>query len=225
VARIVWVSGAAAFSRWRCRRAADGTPGLRDGVALSRRAAAVVGWCGMRGIVTLAAALALPAGATPFPYRDLVLFCAFAVVLGTLVVQGLTLRPLMTTLRLEDDGAVEREIRFARVETLRAALAATSETPVQEMPELLRRWYAIMLRRAEAELAGAGKAADAATESDRHARDVDAAVVRKATSAERQRLVAMRADGTIGDAAFQRIEQELDLAELNLQQLAPERDV
>jgi monovalent cation/hydrogen antiporter len=51
--------------------------------------------------------------------------------------------------------------------------------------------------------------------------DVDAEFVRKATSAERRRLLALRADGTIGDAAFQRVEQELDLAELDLQQLMP----
>ena len=74
LARIAWVSGAAAFSRWRCRPAPDGSAGAHDRVGLSKRAAAVVGWCGMRGIVTLAAALALPtggAGGPAFPYRDL----------------------------------------------------------------------------------------------------------------------------------------------------------
>src|SRR5678816_220882 len=58
----------------------------------------IVGWCGMRGIVTLATAFALPEGGNghpPFPYRELILLCAFAVVAGTLVVQGLTLRPLI----------------------------------------------------------------------------------------------------------------------------------
>ena len=60
----------------------------------------------------------------PFPYRDLILVTAFGVVLGTLVLQGLTLRPLLLRLRLEDDGTVDREVRLARVESLRAALAA-----------------------------------------------------------------------------------------------------
>jgi CPA1 family monovalent cation:H+ antiporter len=202
VARIVWVSASAAFRRWRRPR------GAGDTMLLSRGAAAVVGWCGMRGIVTLAAALALPAGGPEgpaFPHRDLVLFSAFAVVLGTLVVQGLTLRPLMSRLRLEDDGSVEREVRLARVEMLRAALSATAEQPSLEMSGLLRRRYEILLRRAEAELAGAARE-----------EELDVAVVRKATAAERQRLLALRADGTIGDAAFQRVEQELDLEELNL---------
>ena len=74
----------------------------------------------MRRHVTIAAALALPIG---FPYRDMILVTAFGVVLGTLVLQGLTLRPLLLALRLEDDGTVDHEVRLARVESLRAALA------------------------------------------------------------------------------------------------------
>jgi len=67
----------------------------------------VVSWCGMRGIVTLAAAFALPEG---FPYRDLMLLTAFAVVLGSLLIQGLTLRPLISALRLKDENPVAREV-------------------------------------------------------------------------------------------------------------------
>src|SRR6185295_13081191 len=146
------------------------------------------GWCGMRGIVTLAAALALPAGGsgTPFPYRDLVLFTAFAVVLGTLVLQGMTLRPLLTRLRLEHDGAVEGEVRVARVETLRSALSALEAASGTETAALVRRRYELQLRRA---LAGV-EDVDA---------DLDADLVRAAMAAERQRLLALRADGTIGD--------------------------
>ncbi|MDQ3998270.1 MAG: cation:proton antiporter, partial [Gemmatimonadota bacterium] len=157
LARIAWVTGAAAFSRWRCRPGPGGTPGRTDAVALSPRAAALVGWCGMRGIVTLAAALALPtggAGGAPFPYRDLILFTAFSVVLGTLVLQGITLRPLLGRLHLADDGAVEREVRLARVATLRAALSATAASSGAEMAALVRRRYELQLRRAEAELEG-----------------------------------------------------------------------
>jgi len=85
VARIAWVTLAAAYSRWRCRPRADGTPGRRDAMGLSPRAAAIVGWCGMRGTVTLAAALALPAGGgggAAFPHRDLIVVTAFGVVLA-----------------------------------------------------------------------------------------------------------------------------------------------
>jgi CPA1 family monovalent cation:H+ antiporter len=222
VARIAWVSGAAAFSRWWCRPHPDGTPGPKDRVGLSNRAAAVVGWCGMRGIVTLAAALALPTGGadgTAFPFRDLILFTAFGVVLGTLVLQGMTLRPLMNVLELEDDGSVEREVRLARVETLRAALSATAELPGEETSGLLRRRYEVLLRRAESDLASGRDVPNAVVRGDGRPFDLDATIVRTATSAERQRLLALRADGTIGDAAFQRIEQELDWEELDLQAL------
>jgi monovalent cation/hydrogen antiporter len=226
VARIAWVTAAAAISRWRCRPRPDGTPGPHDAVGLNARAAAVVGWCGMRGTVTLAAALALPTGGdggTPYPYRDLIVVTAFGVVLGTLVVQGLSLRPLLLWLRLEDDGTVDREIRLARVQTLRAAIHAAACCPGAEAAALVRHRYELQLRQAEEDLAGGDtrakdvSAEDAVSNSD--GRGADAAVVQAATAAQRQRLLDLRANGTIGDAAFQRVEEELDWAELDWAQL------
>jgi CPA1 family monovalent cation:H+ antiporter len=123
----------------------------------------------------------------------------------------------MTALGLEDDGAVEREVRLARVETLRASLAAAREVPGDEMSGLLHRRYELLLRRAEADLAGA---AGGPARPGGPALDAGAEVVRTAAAAARRRLVALRSDGTIGDAAFQRVEQELDLEELNFQPLA-----
>jgi len=177
----------------------------------------------MRGIVTLAAALALPAGTvttSTFPFRDLILFSAFSVVLGTLVLQGMTLRPLMNHLELEDDGEVEREIRTARVETLRAALAATNQLREDELSILLRHRYQVMLRRAEAELEAEGHVPAGSEGSSPGESGDEGAAVRLATSAERARLIALRSSGAIGDAAFQKLEQELDLEELHLEQMA-----
>ncbi len=130
VARIAWVTGAAAIRPPALPRRC-GRPRQRPGRRSARAGAAVVGWCGMRGTVTLAAALALPTGgdgAPPFPYRDLILVCAFGVVLGTLVLQGLTLRPLLLRLGLDDDGTVDREVSFARIATLRVAMELTAGT-------------------------------------------------------------------------------------------------
>jgi Na+/H+ antiporter len=219
LARIAWVTGASAVSRWSCRSRPGVTPGVNDPVGLTARAAAVVSWCGMRGIVTLAAALALPtgggdSGVAPFPYRDLILFCAFGVVLGTLVVQGLTLRPLLSYLGLRDDGSVELEARFARAEALRSALAAIAHCPGAETAALVRHRYELQLRRAEAQLSG-DRANPVDIEAIEDPDDADAEVVHAATTAQRQRLVALRADETIGDAAFQLIEEELDWAELD----------
>src|SRR5260370_7565632 len=92
----------------------------------------------MRGIVTLAAALALP---DAFPYRDLLLFTASCVVLGTLILQGLTLRPLMTALSFADDRIVEEEVRRARTEITRAALTILDGQEPSEATAVIRRDY------------------------------------------------------------------------------------
>jgi monovalent cation/hydrogen antiporter len=205
LARIVWVSGAAALSRWRCQAGGDQEEGPADLVALSGRAAYVVGWCGMRGTVTLAAALALP---VDFPFRDFVFFTSFAVVFVTLVVQGMTLRPLLAWLGVRDDGTVDREVRLARAEALRAALQAAETFGDDETAEVLHRRYELRLRRAERD----------AADDERDAKSAE--VVRLVTAAERSRLIELREKGTIGDAAFQRVEQELDLRELDLLEIA-----
>lgn len=209
VARFAWLTGAAAISRWFCRPRADGTPGPHDPVALSARAAVVVGWCGMRGTVTLAAALALPQG---FPYRDLILVSAFGVTIATLVFQGLTLRPLMLWLGLEDDGAVAREARFARIESLQAALAAIP-ADAAGAGELVRQRFELQLKQAETtnDIEGEGQ--------DGSIPDVDSRIVRAAAQAQRNRLIALRDAGEIGDTAFQMVQEELDWAELDWQQL------
>jgi Na+/H+ antiporter len=198
VVRMFAVVGMAMFNRWWCgQRAAEGKHEIP---ALSPRAAVLVGWCGMRGIVTLAAALALPTmlpDGQPFPFRDLILFTAFGVVVATLVVQGMSLRVVMNVLGLKDDGAVEREAELARRETLKAGLASVANLN-DEAARLLRHRYELMLQRMSAPLV---------TAADNHA-------LRVAATAERECLIALREKGTIGDAAFQRVEQELDWSEL-----------
>ena len=123
-------------------------------------------------------------------------------VLGTLVLQGHDAAAAHDLLHLEDDGMVEREVRLARVETLRAALSATLELPEDEISALMRHRYQLMLRRAEADFAESerGHLQDA---SGHHVMLSDSAnILRAAMSAERRRLLALRAEGTIGDAAF-----------------------
>src|SRR5678815_698261 len=156
-------------------------------------------WCGMRGIVTLAAALALPAS---FPYRDLVVFSAFCVVLTTLVVQGLTLRPLLQRLCLDEDRTVEREIRIARAETARAALRALDDHP---SAEILRREY-----QARIQVAESPPTPEPPTQTDGSL----AALQRRAVAAQRDSLTDLRARQVIGDDAFHVVEEEIDLQEL-----------
>ena len=208
--RFAWVMGYATAGRWS-RGASSEQP--RPTRAPPLRPAIVIAWCGMRGIVTLAAALALP---PEFPYRDLVLFTAFCVVLGTLVLQGGTLSPLMRALALEDDGAVDVEVRLARAETARAALDAVSGAGAEEMTLLLRRKYEARLRRAESVAThGDASGGDGVPEYTSYT-----SAVRHALTAERRVLFELRARGVIGDDAFHRVEEELDWAELNTESMA-----
>jgi len=170
-------------------RALSGAPSLRQGV--------VVSWCGMRGLVTLAAALALPAD---FPQRDLILMSALVVVLGTLVLQGLTLRPLIRWLGFAPDESFGREITQARTALIDAALAGL-EGERDEAAEELRGEY-----RAAREVAAAGR-------HPRAVRRIDA-LRREGIAAKRRRLAELRNAGTIGEDVFQALEQELDWAEL-----------
>ena len=122
VVRIVWHMSFNAVVRWRDRRFGfrPPRPMLRPTVG----SGLIISWAGMRGIVSLAAALALPAA---FPYRDLIVLTAFSVVLGTLVIQGLTLKPLLRALDLHDDDPVGRELRAARARALDAGLASVAD--------------------------------------------------------------------------------------------------
>jgi monovalent cation/hydrogen antiporter len=165
----------------------------------SFKAGLVVGWSGMRGIVTLAAALALP---REFPYRDFILMTAFMVVLGTLLIQGLTLRPLLRWLNLPKDRVVDAEIRLARTKALKAALQGLQGVQ-GEVAERIRREYETILAGVKSVSGGHSAAEDASLRKD---------VVRHARSA----IDALRDTGQIGDDAFRKVEQELDWLELSI---------
>jgi len=165
----------------------------------------LAGWCGMRGIVTLAAALALPDGSgtgAAFPYRDLIVLAAFTVVLGTLIIQGLTLRPLIAILRLDDDEPVENEIAAGHIAMFRAALESLGEATT-DVASALRSEYSKLLGRADG-------SHDLPTET----RDTEIALRAAARRAARDALNGLRLSGVIGDTAFQQLELELDLVEL-----------
>jgi Na+/H+ antiporter len=168
------------------------------------KGALVIGWSGMRGIVTLAAAMALPAG---FPYRDFIQLTAFVVVLGTLVIQGLTLRPLLNLLRLRKDSTVDTELSVARKAALKAAMTELERDP-SPAAQRLRREY-------EEALSLARDGGDA--------RDTpDNALRRQAVTAARRALDDLRSAGTIGDEAYRRAEEELDWLELSARDPAAE---
>lgn len=164
-------------------------PTIGSGLAIS--------WCGMRGIVTIAAALALP---RDFPQRDLIVLVAAIVSLATLVLQGLTLRPFLAWLKLPHDDMVEREAGLARAEGLKASMAML-EGESGRTAQAMRREYADALDLTER------------VEGDRG--DTRANVLRRrAVEASRARIIAMRDSHEIGEDAFRRLEAEFDLIEL-----------
>jgi monovalent cation/hydrogen antiporter len=205
---------AEAFTRFI--RVVDRRPVQRERRA-SWRVRLVGSWCGIRGAVSLAAALAL---AESFPQRNIVLFLTFAVIFATLVLQGLTLPLLIKALHIEDDGADAREELLGRRAAVEAALARLQELGDAEWTrddttERMTRMYEYRQRRF-AVMAGEledGQGLDAfETRSKRYQK-----MVRSVLTAQRQRLVELRNSGEISNEVMHRLERELDLEDERLE--------
>jgi CPA1 family monovalent cation:H+ antiporter len=199
VTRFVWLLPMAYFPTWL------GGPIEKP----SPRAVAVVGWAGLRGAVSLAAALALPIG---FPQRDLLIFITFAVIVVTLVGQGLTLPVLARWLGVVATQDGSHEEAHARAATAEAALAL--------MPDLRARWpgHAELVDRLKAEYEHRvqheeehhdGALGEADTELFEHRQ-----IKQELIDAERQSAHEMHGRGAISDAVLRALERDLDLAEL-----------
>jgi CPA1 family monovalent cation:H+ antiporter len=210
-ARMAWVFPATYLPRllWPGLRARDPNPPVR--VVL------IIGWAGMRGVVSLAAALALPLAmdsGEPFPFRDLLLFLTFAVILATLVGQGLTLPWLIRRLGIGDDGSVEHEEVHAREATVAAALERLDGL-AGEWPghlELIDRMRAHFEHAAE-HLEHSHEAEEGELLPDQE--QIEHAAIRQAVlDAQRLSVIDLRDRGVIGDEALRRVERDLDLEEL-----------
>jgi len=162
------------------------------------RADVLISWCGMRGLVTLATAFALPAD---FPARSEIVLTAFCVVLGTLVIQGMTLTPLLRWLNLKDDGSLEREVSVGRQAVIRAALESFDDNASEIAMSLRVQYTSAHILAADPENP------QAASEFDN--------LRLRAVEYQRQALIRLRADGIIGDEAFHRLEEEIDWSELD----------
>ena len=177
---------------WRARARSEKEPAsLSQGV--------LVGWSGIRGFVTLATAFALPSS---FPQRDTAVLTAFSVVLVTLVVQGLTLAPLIRWLGLDQTDASERELQSARAALAAIALATLSHRSTPEAEQLR---FVYSLDRESA----AGKAVSCRFEDYRKAGLI-------AIRAERRELERMRTRDQLGSGLYLKLQEELDWRELTL---------
>jgi CPA1 family monovalent cation:H+ antiporter len=177
------------------------------------QARTVIGWAGMRGAVSLAAALALP---SDFPQRDLLIFLTFAVILSTLVLQGLTLPWLIGVLGVHDDGREEHEELKGRLMAAKAALARIDELEGEDWTrddtiERMRGMYRYRKRRLAAR---AGMADDDGYEDRSSAYQT---LVREVLEAQRREIVRLRNSGDISNDVMHRLERELDLEDERLE--------
>lgn len=174
----------------------------------------VEGWSGMRGVLTLAAALSLPFvtnSGVPFPRRDAIIFLAFAVILVTLVGQGLTLPLLIRKLGVSETKEAQDEERQARkamlgfvVEKLRSLDTADDETEAQVVDQLIRLY--------DQRLQGLSRKPEKQSDVqlDRKYREIGSRV----RAAQREELGRLRREGRFREATLRTLERELDLMEL-----------
>ncbi len=172
----------------------------------------IMSWCGMRGIVSLAAALGLPlvlGDGKPFPYRDAIIFFTFVVIAVTLVIQGLTLPWLIRHLRVGTDWSVKDEQARARRTMSAAAMKAIEELAVHEnaAPDLAGR-------------VSAEFAEETASDPNAPMPEEDAELARKlrraALRAERDELIRIWQDNEISDEILHEFEEMLDFREAHL---------
>jgi CPA1 family monovalent cation:H+ antiporter len=173
----------------------------------------IMSWCGMRGIVSLAAALALPLaleGGAPFPGRDLIIFLTFVVIAVTLVVQGLTLGPLIRVLRVGTDWSEHEEEQHARFALGKVAIAAITELAEKEgiAPELAERIRAEFAEKVRIAPPGGHVLTGGA--------DVAKGLRRAAIRAERQELIRIWRENRISDDVLHHLEEYLDYQESRL---------
>ena len=181
----------------------------------------IVAWTGMRGGVSLAAALALPltlVNEAPFPQRDLVIFLTFCVILATLVGQGLSLAPLIRVLHLQEDGSREREHAQAHLTAVHAALERLDELCMQPwVPEE----YLTHLRSVyEQKIEDYTRRLNESGGTDGQDGDRQEAKLRlrqELLTAERAAVIQLRDQGRIDDEVLRQVERELDLEEQQIQ--------
>jgi Na+/H+ antiporter len=212
-ARLVWANTMPYVIRMLDRRPAQR---LRR---VGWRPRLVIAWSGMRGAVSLAAALALPLetdAGTPFPHRDLIIFLTFAVIFVTLVLQGLTLPALIRAVGVTSDGVEDQEELRARLEAAQAALDQIETLREEDWirDETLDRMRAMYEYRRRRFKARAGKIEDDGYE-DRSLAYQQA--VQAVLAAQRERLVSLRNEGVISNEIMNRVVREFDLEESRLE--------
>jgi CPA1 family monovalent cation:H+ antiporter len=182
---------------------------------VSLKLVTIVAWSGMRGVVSLAAALAIPLmieGSKPFPNRNLIIFLTFSVIFSTLVIQGLTLRPLIKLLGIKTDGHEHEQELKARLVIAAAVIEHIEENYslglTDEGLNLIKTKYEIRIQRIR----------KGEIHSTMHEGLVDKLYViqHELLNKERELILRLREEGSVSEEALRKIEYELDLEESRL---------
>ena len=208
--RILWVYPGAYVPRWLSRSIRE-----RE-TSTNLRTVTVIAWTGMRGVVSLAAALALPLtlpDGSPFPQRNLILFLTFCVILSTLVVQGLTLPLIIRLLGLKADGNVDQEEAEVRLRIARSVIEHIEENlslgvMTDDVLAQVKAKYEIRIAR-QMRKAGYKSTAQLNDEQVQQFHQVQHDLIRL----ERKSVIQLRREGKISDEVLRRLEYELDLEE------------
>jgi len=212
--RFVWIFPSAYLPRLLSAklRARDPYPDWRD--------VAIIGWSGMRGADSLATALALPlmtAAGRPFPGRESIIFISYAVILLTLVAQGLSLPFLIRFLKVKGDGRAECEEHVARVAANQAALAyierlAETDADHRRQLDLLQAEYHERLAQLEEEEDdGTAETSETAPPASRFHQ-----AAREALRVERETIIELRNEHRINDETLRVVQRDIDLADARL---------
>jgi len=209
-ARFLWVIPGTYLTAWMRR--------TKRPIQNPGRASLIMGWAGMRGAVSLAAALALPlttdAGGA-FPNRELIIFLTFGVILTSLVVQGLSFPALLKLIGLEDEGRSEKEENKARIYATEAALARLEELADEDWVrddtlERVRGMFNFRRERFRSRF-------DPESDGDLESRSLDyQRLLREVLVAERRAVFDLRREQRIDDVVMRRVIRDLDLEEARL---------
>lgn len=209
VGRLIWVYPAAYIPRWLSRTIREREPEVNFKVVT------IIAWSGMRGVVSLAAALALPyvaAGGNPFPNRELIIFLTFSVIFSTLVIQGLSLKPMIKWFGLKRDGKEYEQEQYARlvvaalvIEHIESTYALVVDDQVLNQ---IKTRYEIRIQRIQKDYTKRTLTEDQINQFHQ--------IKRELLDKERLLVIRLRNEGSISEDALKKIEFELDLEEARL---------
>jgi monovalent cation/hydrogen antiporter len=209
IGRLIWVYPATYVPRWLYKSIRKNEP------RPSPRVVTIVAWSGMRGVVSLAAALALPLvieGSKPFPHRNLIIFLTFSVIFSTLVIQGLTLRPLIKWLGIKSDGKDHEIEHSVRLKIASAVIEFIEENyslaVTEEVLNQIKTKYEIRIQRMR-------------KDQNDHKLNEELinqfhSIQEELISFERKLIIELRSKGAISDEVLRKIEYELDLEDTRL---------